>query len=107
MRERATSEKWPRRTRTTARCPRTNAPCIHSVAHISHAHAPHFAEVSVTVALQDGVAEVPQSDAMEVDSTMEARPHAPPPLRGPAPRPASLLGLFRTTGMPTLVLCLA
>ena len=44
---------------------------------------------------QDGAAEQPQSDAMDVDLTLEARPHAHPPLRRPAP-PASFLGLLRT-----------
>ena len=36
VRERATSEKWPRRTRTSARCPRAHAPRLRSVAHTSH-----------------------------------------------------------------------
>ena len=55
------------------------------VAHTAHAPAPHITEVRSPSRRQDGAAEVPQSDEMEVDLATEVRPHAHPPAR---PRPA-------------------
>ena len=50
------------------------------VAHTAHAPAPHITEVRSPSRRQDGAAEGPQSDAMEVDLTTEARLHAHRPL---------------------------
>ena len=53
----------------------------------------------ITEVWQGGAAEVPQSDAMDVDEddlTMEARQHAHPPLRGPRPARVAPCGLLRT-----------
>ena len=74
--------------------PRPTQPHLRSVARTAHAPAPHITEVWSPSRWQGGAAEVPQSVAMDVDLTTEARPHAYP-LRGTAP-PASLLGLLHT-----------
>ena len=74
--------------------PRAHAPHLRSVAHTAHAPAPHITEVRSPSRREDGAAEVPQSDEMEVDLATEVRPHAHPPARPPAP-PASLPGLLR------------
>ena len=94
--ERATGKKWPRRTRTSARCP--NAPTPPSSQRGPHlscpcaAHHPCYAPSR----RQGGAAEQPQSEAMEVESTMEARPHAHPPPATPRLPPVSFPGLLRT-----------
>ena len=63
--------------------------------HLSCPRAAHLHEGLAPSCRQDGAAEGARSDAMDVDSTIEARPHAHPPLRRPAP-PAPPPALLRT-----------
>ena len=77
VRERATSENG---LAGLARAPGALAhtpPHLRSVAHTAHALAPHITEVWLPSRRQGGAVEEPQSDAMDVDTTMEVRPHAP------------------------------
>ena len=80
VRENATTENGLAGPSRTSGAPRAHAPHLRSVAHTAHAAAPHITEVWSPSCWQGGAAEVPQSDAMDVDElglTMEVRPHAP------------------------------
>ena len=110
VRERATTEKWPRRTRTSARCPRAHAP------------PPPFAAWPTLLmplrrtlrtevwspSWQDGVVEVTRSDKMEVDEpdvTLEVCHRHADPMRAARPRRSLCCSVH--WHLPTLVLCRA
>ena len=75
------NREWPRRTRTSARCPTPPTPRLPPSQRGPHLSCPcgaHHGLIWSPSRRQGGAVEEPQSDAMDVDSTMEARPHAPP-----------------------------
>ena len=101
--------EWPRRTFTIARCPTPPTPRLppsQRGPHLSCPCAAHHGLIWSPSRRQGGAVEEPQSEAMEVDSTMEARPHASRRCARHRPRRCSR-GCSALWNLLTLVLCRA
>ena len=107
VRERATSENGlagPSRSPGAPHAPRL--PPSQRGPHLSCPCAAHHGLIWSPSRRQGGAVEEPQSDAMDVDSTMEARPHAYRPCARHRPRRCSR-GCSALWHLLTLVLCRA
>jgi hypothetical protein len=99
--------EWPRRTFTIARCPHApRLPPSQRGPHLSCPCGAHHGLIWSPSRRQGGAVEEPQSDAMDVDSTMKARPHAYRPCARHRPRRCSR-GCSALWHLLTLVLCRA
>jgi hypothetical protein len=102
VRESATTENGLAGPSRSPGAPRPSPPPSQRGPHLSCPCAAHHGLIWSPSRRQGGAVEEPQSDAMDVDSTMEARPHAPPTPARPLPRPRRSLACSAHSGAESL-----